>query len=518
MMPSQPRSEIGRRRRCAVNVSRAGVVLAALGLVGCAVQPPVERPHLPTAPETWTATPGGAASASPTVREAALDPSLGWWAELGDARLEALITEALTTNRDLRALSAAVEGAEAQARLAGAPLKPQVSGRLDGAKNQQVFVGLPIPGQSGPLQSRSSSYTGRVEVRWEADLWGRLRSGQKAALGDLEASREDLAAAWLALSGQVARTWFALLESERQVALAADTADSLGRTTRRVEARYRQGLVPSLELRLARANEARAVGNRERAKAARDALRRQLEVLLGRYPSGSLESSGELPTLPDAIPAGLPAELVARRPDLRASEARIVAAGYRVAEARAAFYPSLTLTGSAGTSSDDVADLLDGDFSIWSLAGGLLQPIFQGGRLRAAADLSAAGRESTLAAHAQALLRAFSEVEVALGAEGWLTAEAEAVAIAVSESRAAVELAEDRYLRGVGDYLTVLESQRQAFANESALLALERQRLTNRVDLYLALGGGVPTPGIDPPREASLAPASGTPTPNVETF
>lgn len=507
--------------------------LLALGLAGCASSPPVELDLGLDLPPGWTANASStepsstepsstepvAVGAEPVVAPeaddatpVALPPSEErWWADFGDEALETLILEALDHNRDLDRAVAAVEAARAQARLAGADRLPQVSADLSGSKRQQVFIGLPIPGRDGPLKSRSSTWSGGVAISWEADLWGRLGAGQRAAVGDLQASEAELAAARLALAGQVARSWFGLLETEGQLALARDIAESRQRTRQQVERRYRQGLAPSVELRLARANEARAQATVEQVQGQSDAVRRQLEVLVGRYPAGRLSTGGDvetgLPAPPPPIPPGLPAEIVARRPDLRASEARLVAAGQRLAEARAAFYPRLTLSGSLGSSSDSIGHLLDGDFSVWSLAGGLLQPIFQGGRLRAAADLADAGREAALADHAQALLRAFAEVEVALGAERWLAAEQAHLAMATEEGRAAATLAEDRYRAGVGDYLSVLESQRQAFGNEAALLSVQRQRLVNRVDLHLALGGAIPRVSASPGHETPADPA-----------
>lgn len=462
-------------------------------LSACAGAPPALEPAADLEiPGQWSALD---ASASNTTT---LEPTIEvWWQDFDDPALDRLIHEALEHNRGLRATAAAVDVALAQARIAGADLKPQASFDLNGAKRQQVFVGLPVPGSSGVLQSRSSNYGANLGISWEADLWGRLRAGRSAATRDAVAAQGDRVAARLSLSGQVAKVWFSLVEAERQVALAAETVDSRRTTLERVENRYANGLVSPLDVRLARTNAAQAQSTLEARRRGLDATRRQLEVLLGRYPAGSLTTAAELPSPPPPVPVGLPAELVARRPDLRAAEERLQAAGWRVAEARAAFYPRLTLNGSFGSSSDSVDDLLDSDFSVWNIAGGLLQPIFQGGRLRAAAELAEASREASLASYAQALLDAFAEVEIALAAEDLLAAEELALATAVDESKAAATQAEERYRAGVGDYLTVLESQRQAFNSESGLLSIRRQRLAQRIDLHLALGGPVPAETSD---------------------
>ncbi len=452
-----------------------------VALLSACATVPLEEPALDLeTPEAWT---------TPTP-EAAPASGPGWWAAFGDSQLDAAVNEALEHNYDLQAAAASVAAASAQARIAGADLKPQVSAGFDASRRQQVFVGLPIPGSGGVLKSTSTSFGASLNVSWEADLWGRLRAGQAAAVADAQAAEADYAAARLSLAGQVTKAWFGVVEAERQVELARDTVASRRTTEERIAARYRRGVAPSLELRLARSNLAAAESTLELRRRQFDVAGRQLETLLGRYPRGEAGSGTPLPSVPPEIPAGLPSELVARRPDLQAAERRLEASGLRVHEARRALYPRITLTGSGGTSSDSLGDLVDGDFTVWSIAGGLLQPIFQGGRLRAAVDFAEASRDRALALYTQSVLRAFAEVESALAAERLLAAEEAAQAVATEESTAAVRLAEDRYNAGVGDYLTILESQRQAFLTESRLLTLRALRLSNRADLHLALGGG----------------------------
>ncbi len=465
--------------------------LAAL-LAACASTPTSEQPSLELdTPEAWS-------TPTPPDRQRG-DVTRDWWKTFGDAELDTMVAEALDHNYDLRAAAASVDAAVAQARIAGADLKPQVGAGFDAGRRQQVFVGLPIPGSGGVLKSTSSAYGASLNVSWEADLWGRLRAGRAAAVSGARAAKADYAAARLSLAGQVAKAWFTVVEAEHQVALARDTAGSRRTTAERIAARYRRGVAPSLDLRLARSNLAVAESILEQRRRQLDGAGRQLQILLGRYPHGregeptpgdaGSPSPPRLPEVPPDIPAGLPSELVARRPDLQAAERRIEASGWQVREARRALYPRITLTASGGSSADSLGNLLDGDFSVWNLAGSLLQPIFQGGRLRAAVDFVEAGRDRALALYAQSVLRAFAEVESALAAERLLAAEEAAQAIAAEESNAAVGLAENRYAAGVGDYLIILESQRQTFLTESRLLTLRAQRLSQRVDLHLALGG-----------------------------
>jgi outer membrane protein TolC len=221
-----------------------------------------------------------------------------------------------------------------------------------------------------------------------------------------------------------------------------------------------------------------------------DRALRQLELLLGRYPSARIKTGDELPTIKSAVPAGLPADLIARRPDLVAADRRLAAADRRLAQSRRALLPSISLTASTGRSSGELGDLLDGNFSVWNLIGNISQPLLQGGRLRAGVDLSQAGLDQALASYAQSALRAYAEVEQALAGEEFLTNQEKALKTATSEALAARTLAEERYAKGLSDLITLLDAQRRAFDAKSRLLSVQRMRLDGRIDLYLALGGG----------------------------
>ena len=457
------------------------ILAACLVATGCSVTPP-PAPEPPAAPERWVADAGSAAG----------PPAGDWWASFGDPELGRLIDAALAANNDLAAAAARVDAAAAEARIAGAALAPQVAASLDGARSKRNFIGFPIPGSAGSvLSTTTTSWTGGVNISWEADLWGRLRAGEAAAAAGLQAATAELAAARLSLAGQTAKAWFGLVEATLQAELARTTAASRGLTREQIERRYAAGLRGPLDLRLARSSESAAQALVAQRQRQRDAAARRLDLLLSRYPDGATATpEAALPDLPPPAPAGLPSELVGRRPDLVALERRLAAAGFRVSQARAALYPTLRLTGSAGASSDELDDLLDSNFSVWALAGSLLQPIFQGGRLRAGVDLGEARYREAASLYAQTVLRAFSEVESALTAERLLRRQADALEVAASEAAAAERLAQDRYARGVGDYLAVLAAQVQALDASSQRLAAGRALLDTRVDLHLALGGG----------------------------
>ncbi|HVS16033.1 MAG TPA: efflux transporter outer membrane subunit [Thermoanaerobaculia bacterium] len=487
-----------RARRAPVGPLAATLALAATAL-GCSAVARVEPVSVPIAPPPAFAAAEGDASGPPLGAD--------WWRGFDDPRLDALIVEALERNWDLAAAAARVEAARAAARVQGADLAPQIGAGLSSRRARQSFIGLPIPGREGSVLSTTSTSSAlSFSVSWEADLWGRLRTLRSAARADARATEAELEAARLSLAGQVARAYFAGVELGQQLGLAERTLDSRRRTLERVQARYERGLSPPLEVRLARTQlelVAAAVAARRQQL---DAALRQLEVLLGRYPRADVERADSLPAPGPPVPPGLPSELLARRPDLAAAEQRVVAALADLGAARASLLPQLSLTGSTGTASAELQDLLDADLSVWSLAANLLQPLFQGGRLRAGVDLAAAGRDQATAAWAQAALRAFSEVETGLAAERFLDQRLAAGERAAEEAERAARLAEERYLAGLADYLSVLESQRQAFDSQSQLLAVRRERLAARVDLVLALGGDF-APGLDRPPPSRAADA-----------
>lgn len=470
----------------------APLAVAAMLLVlgsglGC-VSAPSQEPELGVAvPEQWTATPPDPAPDLSTERDAP------WWTRFGDPRLDRLIEDALTRNRDLAAAAARVDAATAQARIAGADLWPRIGASVDATRGKNNFIGLPIPGSEGKVLSvTTSTFGASLNMSWEIDLWGRLRAQKNAAVSQVTASQADLEAARLSLAGQTAKAWFAVLEARQQGELARATVQSRRLSRERIERRYLLGTRPALDLRFAITQQAAAQAALALRNRQLDLALRQLDLLLSRYPDGELEfalADTTMPPPPASVPAGLPTELVVRRPDLVAAEQRLGAAGFDVQRARASLYPRVGLNASAGTLSAEIEDLLDDDLSVWSLAAGLLQPIFEGGRLRSGVDLSEARYREIAETYVQGVLRAFSEVESALAADRFLAQQVAALDLAARQSEASEQLAEDRYAAGLQDYLSLLEAQRNSFLARSELLSARRQRLDSRVDLYLALGG-----------------------------
>jgi len=457
---------------------------ALLLIAGCAPSPALRGPEtLVTAPDRYHAEQNTNASLLPLEDR--------WWTTLESRSLNEAVEAALAHNLDLAAAAARVEQAAAVARIAGAARKPTVGVGVNGSRRKQNFIGFPIPGSTDEVLSSTSTNLGvSLDTSWEVDLWGRLKAGARASAADFEAAQADLAGARLSIAGQTVKAWLSWAEAGNQVALSEETVASYRNSLSIVKNRYEQGLALSLDLRLMKASVSTAEALLARRKTQLDATGRQLAVLMGRYPGSPDTPPSDLPPAPEAIPSGLPADLISRRPDLAAAERRLAASGARYDAARRALYPRLTLTASGGTSSDELADLLDGDFGVWSLFAGLTQPLFQGGRLRAGVDQARAASDQALARYAGAVLHAYREVEVSLAAEPNLADQESHLSAASRQSTAARLLAEDRYRSGLTAFITVLESQRREVEAKIQWISARRQRLDNRIDLYLALGGG----------------------------
>ncbi|MCB9903293.1 MAG: efflux transporter outer membrane subunit [Planctomycetes bacterium] len=460
---------------------RAWLALLPLGLAACAITPPERSYEIDSAetPAEW--------SAEGVPGDVDLE---AWWRQFGDEDLATQVELALEHNRDLAAAAARVHAAEAQARIAGAALKPSLDAGVDARRSRQNYIGFPIPGGGGDVLSSTSQTLGvSLDLAWELDLWGRLAAGERAALEDYEATRADYAGAQLSIAGQTAKAWLALAEARLQLKLAEETVQSFRRNTEFVRRRYEQGRIEPLELRLAENNLAGAESLLYFRAEQIERVARQLQILTGVYPDGVVEAD-ELPGDPAAIPAGVPSDLLRRRPDLASAEARLAAADYRLWEARKALWPSIRLTASAGRTSAELEDLLKESFDVWSLAGGIVQPIFDGGRLRAAIDAADARAREALANYGQRSLVAFGEVETALSTQEHMEGREEALERAAQQAEAAQALAERQYQAGTTNLLAVLESQRRALNARAEQITSRRERLDNRIDLYLALGGG----------------------------
>lgn len=418
-----------------------------------------------------------------------------WWKRFGDPRLDGFVEKAVADSPAIGRAVARVRQAQAQARVAGADRLPQTDAGFSASRRRLTLesLGIVVPGSEtpeGPLSYTIETYDLSANVSWEIDLWGRLSAQSAAARAQFLGSEANLRGVRQAIAAQTARTYFALVEAREQAELSQRTVENRAEMARITTNRVEAGSAQPADAQLAEADLRAARANLEQRRETLARLTRQFDILLRDYPDGDVATATALPSAPPPPPAGMPAELLARRPDVAASLLDLKAAGFRLTAAERSFLPSLTLTGSAGSSSTELSNLLDPDFFIWSIAGRLLQPIFQGGRLRAQVELRAGERDEALQAYADTVLTALAEVETALAVEEFLTGQERELIAASTAAERAAEIARNRYQVGKESLLPLLESQRRALDARSALLAVRRARLANRVDLHLALGGG----------------------------
>jgi multidrug efflux system outer membrane protein len=458
---------------------RRFVIFAAL-LAGCSVQPKYEKPAAEL-PEAWKET-------APRFAEDGR-----WWRVYDDAVLDAFVEEGLKNNADLRIAVARVEEARALAAEARSFLLPTVDAQ-GSASRQQISTRTAVVPPGVPREY--SSYRGTLNVAYELDLFGRLRAGAEAARAELAATEAAREAVRLALAAQLAQSYYALRSFEQQVALTRQTLELREEALALQRRRRKAGVIGDFELRQLEAEVAAARAQLPGLEQAREREEVALQLLLGRSPKLVYESAiervdpaAEQKLLPPAIPAGLPSELLLRRPDLVEAERRLAAANARVAVARAELFPSIALTGFLGSESAALSNLFSSGAGVWQLAAAVTQPIFAGGRLQARTEAAQARERAALEQYLQAVRTAFGEVRSALTAQARAreTYEAEtARAEALSET---LRLARLRYQSGIASQLEVLDAERGLLDARRARIDALRAHRAAVADVFRALGG-----------------------------
>ncbi len=422
----------------------------------------------------------------PTRWEAKSDTKVvppSWLAGFNDPSLQSLVNESLNANFDLQAAAARVESAKANVKIAGSGRFPQLFFSPGYGRGETHAVGQPT--------DKVSAFQTLFDFNWELDVWGRIKDFQKASELESQATASDYRAARLSLAARTAQAYFNLTESNLQVKVAEESIKDRRTVVDLVRGRFNRGLTQGLDLRLALTDltsaEAQLADNRNRVQL----TARQLEVLLGRYPSGKVNSQTKLPNPPEPLQAGLPAEILQRRPDLVAAFERLQAADYRIDSAKKALLPRVTLTASGGTRSSSLSELIDPRAAAWNFLMGLSQPLFTGSRLTGQINLQNAQAKEALYNYRQTALIAFSEVEQSLAAEEWLRQQEHALHANVLQTEESRKSAITAYRRGVIQILTLLDSYRSTLSAQSEYFTVQRLLLNNRINLYLALGAEV---------------------------
>ena len=454
---------------------------AAAMIAGCSLTPQLVRPEAPVAPEF---PPHAAAPAE--ANRAAVD--IGWREFFPDARLQVLIASALENNRDLRTAALRIEEARAQYNVQSADLLPNVNAGVSGSRSRTPG-GVSATGR--PLIANVYQ-VGLSLASFELDFFGRVRSLNEAALASYLATEEAQRAAQISLVAETAKAYLSELGAGEQLVLAQRTLEGREQGYKLAKQRFDVGASSALDLRL---NETLVQSarvsvlqlQRQRAQA-RNALTLLVGRPLGDLPEGSDVSSQNVVT---AIPAGLPSDLLTNRPDIRAAESRLVAANANIGAARAAFFPRISLTAALGTASTALSGLFDAGSMSWSFTPQLALPIFDAGRNRGNLDLAVVRRDLAVTDYERTIQTAFREAADALVARGTLEEQVEAQRLVREAQADRLNLADQRFRAGVASTLDVLDAQRELFTAEQSLVQTRLQRLTNAVDVYRTLGGGL---------------------------
>jgi multidrug efflux system outer membrane protein len=450
-------------------------------VAGCSLAPTYERPAAPVAAD-WPA-PAPAAPAS-SARPAS---DLPWADFVGDASLRELIRLALVNNRDLRVAVLNIEQARATWQIRRADQFPTVNLGATGAVQPRT------DGSGGT----NSAYTAGLSITgWELDLFGRVASLKDAALAQYLASEEARRAVQASLIAAVANTWLNLQTDDELLAITLSTLKTREDSLRLTQLRLDNGASSALDVRQAESLTAGALSALQQQQRLRAQDLNALTLLVGQpLPPGMLVAATTAkPPVFSEVPAGLPSDLLTRRPDIRQAEQQLIAANANIGAARAAFFPRITLTAAYGTASTGLNNLFENGFWGGTLAGQVLQPIFDAGRNEANLASSQAGRDIAVAQYEKAIQTAFREVADALAGRATLGAQLAAQQAQVDAETDRFRLADLRYRNGVSSYLEVLDAQRSLFVLQQALAQVRLAYWQNQVTLYKGLGGGAIVP------------------------
>lgn len=466
-----------------MNIMRplTSLVLASCALLGaCAVGPDYVRPavHMPDNYKEMT----GWKAAEPRDDE----PKGNWWETFRDPVLNGLLQQVSVSNQSLAAAEAQYRQARALAQGARAQLFPVIAADLNTGRSQAARSGTSATANRGIINTHSTS----LDATWEPDIWGRVRRLVEANVASAQASAGDLEAAKLSLQSELAQNYFQLRALDTQRELFEDTVKAFETSLKMTQNRYDAGVV-------ARADVVQALTQLKTTQSQaldigvqRAQLEHAIAVLIGRAPSEFALARAPLTAVPPPAPPGLPSALLERRPDIAAAERRIAAANAQIGVAQAAYFPALSLTGSAGFQSTHLATWFNAPARFWSLGAGLAQTLFDAGARAAQNAQALAAYDTQVANYRQTVLNSFREVEDNLAALRILEEAAAVQAEAVAASRQSVALAINQYKAGTVSYLNVVTAQATALGNERTAADILNRRLAANVLLIRALGGG----------------------------
>lgn len=463
-------------------LTRALTLIATALLAACTLGPDYVRPTLEI-PASYKEE-GHWKLASPADQR----PRGPWWEVFGDPQLNALEEQIARSNLDVQAAEARLRESQALVRQARAGLFPSLSGGASVVRSQSTIGGgeVPVSVKTPPATTWSLD----LSLPWEIDLWGRVARQVEASEATAAASAADLEAVRLSTQATLAQDYFLLRSADAQQGLLERTVGAYTRALTITLNRYAAGVVPKVDVVQAETQLKTTQAQAIEVGVQRAQLEHAIAVLIGRPPASFALAPGEPPAKVPEAPAGLPSQLLERRPDIASAERRVAAANAQIGVARAAFFPTLSLSATGGYQSTSLTNLINTGSRLWSLGPALAGTLFDAGLRQAQGDQAIAAYDATVTAYRQAVLAGFQEVEDNLAALRILAAEATAQDAAVAASRRSVELALSQYKAGTVNYLNVVAAQAVLLANERTAVALRGRRLTASVGLIKALGGG----------------------------
>jgi len=416
-----------------------------------------------------------------------LADSTNWVSHFNSPHLEEMIQTGLANNPSLAITATRVLDSQVLADINNSNRYPNLNAEFSTARAKQI-----------PNTAPRDNFNLGLGSSWEIDLWGKIRNQTKAARLNVEVNKQQLAAAKLSLSANIAKSYFNLLTENELLKLSQQNTQNIQRIEAITVRSFKRGLVNALDVQLARRDLAASKQTSLFQENSRLSTARSLEILLGTYPKGKLLAQHSLPKLPNRISANIPAQVLERRPDLQAAALSMLASELNVNAARKSLFPSISLRSSLGTSSSELSDIFDTDFSVWSILGSLTQPLLNRKALTGNLKLEKNAQERSKLQYIDSALRAMNEVETTLATEDSLRKQVSELTIARDYALDSSQQARQQYEKGLVNANTLLSTETQYVNAEQALLRLRNQLLQNRVSLYIALGGDTDAQGATP--------------------
>jgi NodT family efflux transporter outer membrane factor (OMF) lipoprotein len=472
--------------------ARQAVLAAALVILGlatgCTLGPRYQRPSAtaPTVapPAAWrTETPWQQATPKDAI------PKGAWWRVFHDPALDAYEEQLLQANQSLLAARERLKQARSIARVATAEMFPQLS-TDPGAAREGAGANRPLSGATVPTSYTQNVFTVPFNISYEADLFGSVRHKVEAANASLQSNAADLQNSQLVLTAELAADYFTLRELDAELQVVEENVGYQRKGLELVNNRHNGGIAGGLEVAQQSALLDATLTQLALVKQSRAQYEHAIAALVGQPASSFSVAKAPLHATPPPLPLGLPSDVLERRPDIATEERLIAYANAQVGVARAAFYPHITLAGSGGWQSRDIATLANAPSLFWSLGADALEPLFQGGRNRANLAAARSAYDASVATYRQSVLTAFQQVEDGISNLQTLSQAAATQAAAVEDARRELAIANNRYLGGIASYLDVITAQSTLLANERLATQLLGQQMVSSVYLVKALGGG----------------------------